>query len=176
VEDRDLSKIKARRLSRIMDLGGGEEAGLWQAEELGAMLKHQLAAPLEFDFSFLEAERPPSLDALAKTQGPPIRTFGDLLHHPRPPLELLQSAKEFAKGLRSRADAPVPEEIATMLYLLSILVALTRCGRRITKLDEQGLRQSLDWALTQPWLDQASRDLLEEGYQAIEKPESEPDV
>ena len=172
----DLSKIKARALTPMMDLEGGEEPGLWQPEELGAILRHQMAAPLEFDFSYLGAERPASLDALAGTDGPPVRTFGDLLCHPRPPIELLESTKEFAKRCRSRPDAPLPDEIATILYILSIVAALTRCARRITKLDAAGLRYSLDWALAQPWLDPATRDLLREGYQALQSAGPETDV
>jgi len=176
VQEPDLSKIDARSLTPMMDLEGGEDPGLWRPGELGAILRHQLAAPLEFDFSFLGAERPPSLDALAATEGPPIRTFGDLLRHPRPPIELLESTKEFAKRCRSRPEAPLPDEIATMLYILSIVAALTRCTRRITKLDDQGLRYSLDWALAQPWLDPATHDLLREGYQALQSAGPETDA
>lgn len=172
MRDHDLSKIEPRSLSPMMDLGD-EEPTLWEPGELGAIFRHQLAAPLAFDFSYLEAERPPSLDALDKVAGPPIETFGDLLRHPRPPIELLESAKEFAKRCRTRPDAPLPDEIATMVYILSIVAAMVRCGRRLTKLDDQGLRYSLDWAWSQSWLDPAMRDLLRQGYRALDAPEPE---
>lgn len=176
MKDHDLSKIDARALTPMMDLEGGGDARLWRPEELGAIFRHQLAAPLEFDFSFLGAERPPSLDAAKETEGPPILSFGDLLRHLRPPIELLESTKEFARRCRSRPEAPLPDEIATMLYILSIVAALARCGQRITKLDDTALGESLDWALSQPWLDLPMRDLLREAYQALQSAGPETDA
>lgn len=138
---------------------------LWEPQELAAILQHQLSAPLEFDLSVLGAD---SVSILAKGQpqgGPPIRTFRDLLLHARPPIELLELTRQFAKGCRTRPDGPLPDEIATLLYVLSIAVALTRCGRRITKLDDEALQHSFAWALAQPWVDAPSRQLIQEASQ-----------
>jgi hypothetical protein len=71
--------------------------------------------------------------------------------------------KDFAKACRISADSPIPREIATVLYFASIAVARLRCGRRITELTDTAVRKGLDWALGQPWLDEATRRLLEEG-------------
>ena len=56
----------------------------------------------------------------------PLRTFRELFHHPRPPVELLRLTKDFAKGRAGRSDAAVPKPIAEVLYTLSIVVAITR--------------------------------------------------
>jgi hypothetical protein len=158
----------------MMAVDGGDQ-GLWQPEELEAMLQHQLSAPLEFDFSYLGREATRRLDVLGSSQGPPIATFHDLLHHRSPPVKLLEITKEFAKACRTRSDRLLPNEIAAMLYLLSIVVARTRCGRRITKLEDDALRHSLDWALKQPWVDESTRELLREGDRVIGGRETESD-
>ena len=90
-------------------------------------------------------------------------------------LELLKMAKEFAKECRSRPECRLPDEVATMLYVLSIVVAMTS-GHRITKLDRQGLRHVLDWALDQAWIDEPTRRLLREGGRAIGRMEPESDA
>ncbi len=167
----ELENSPAETLADLMNLESDESP--WSVDELTAVWRHQLAAPVEFDLTYLEKQRPASLDSLSSPQGPEIASFGDLFQHPRPPIELLRSTKDFAKSSRGRAEAPLPEEIATMLYLLSITAATIRFGHRITKLDGQALRHSLDWALDQPWIDDESRGLLLEGRRAVNDKESD---
>ena len=97
------------------------------------------------------------------TEGQAIRTFRDLLTHPQPPVTLLQVTKQFAKAMVCSPESPVPAEIGRVLYLAAILAALLRCGQRITELDTAALREGIDWALVQPWLDPALRPLFEAG-------------
>jgi hypothetical protein len=51
------------------------------------------------------------------------------------------------------------------------VVARIRCAKRITKMDERSLRFSLNWALRQPWLDESTRGILQQGLNAIGSPE-----
>ena len=62
----------------------------------------------------------------AESQGLLLKSFGDLLHHPNPPLELLRLTKDFAKACRLSRSGPLPREIATLLYFASIIVAWVR--------------------------------------------------
>ena len=154
-----------RSLEQLLSVS--DEEPLWQPDELAAILEHQLSAPLEFDLAF--GERRPA-DALREAQtgvDPPIETFRDLFAHPRPPVELLEQTKQFAKQCRKQPDGPLPDEIATILYILSIVAARARAIRGISKLDDHALRHSLDWALTQPWLDAWSRDVLSAARRAL---------
>jgi len=89
-------------------------------------------------------------------------TFGDLLHHPQPPLEMLQRVKRFAKACKVKAEGPLPPEVATVLYFASIVVALLRCEARISELDNKAIRTGTEWALAQTWLDQPTRSIFEE--------------
>jgi len=167
MQDADLENSRTESLAEIMDIGA-DDRRLWKADELAAVFKHQLSAPLEFDLSFLRPAPAPALRTLGSRPGPPIESFRDLLQHPDPPLELLESTKEFSKSARKRADGPLPDEISTMLYVLSIAAALVKCGRRITALDDRGLLRRLTWALDQPWVDKPTRGLLEEARRAVE--------
>jgi len=152
-------------LAKMMDLGP-DNHGLWEPEELGAILKHQLAAPLEFDLIGIDQSR---LRGLCShwPNSPALATFSDLLHHPRPPVELLKLTKDYAKASRSHPDSPLPEEVAGIVYLTSIVVAMTRCRKLITGLSVEGLSYGLSWALEQNWLDESIRKLLREGHDAL---------
>jgi len=83
-------------------------------------------------------------------------------------------AKRFAKACRSREDGPLPNEIATVLYVLSIAAALAKCGCRITVADDQSLQYGLDWALEQPWIDAATRATLRQCREGMGPIESAP--
>jgi len=165
VPQRDVSKSGSQSLAKMMDLGAGGQ-GMWKPEELGAILEHQLSAPLELDLIGLQR---PLVERLrvAREGNPPIQSFRDLLNHPLPPVDLLDAVKQFAKASRGCPDAPLPDEIATVFYFLSIVVALTKCGQRITHLDDQSLRHGLDWALGQSWLDDSTRRLFEAGRRSL---------
>ncbi|MBC8874338.1 MAG: hypothetical protein H8E44_33300 [Planctomycetes bacterium] len=175
MNDREIFDSQAISLAQIMTWGESNEE-VWKPDELGAIFKHQLSAPLQVDFSNLSHPHMRRIQSLCLTASPPIESFADLLHHPRPPVELLEMTKEFAKICRSHAECRLPDEIATMLYTLSIAVALTKCNRRITKLDRQGLGYTFGWALSQSWLDPSTRELLEHGSQAIDREGPAADV
>ncbi len=162
--DGDMYDSDMISLTHMMDLGF-EDSELWEPAELGAILEHQLAAPVLEELAHLDKKR---ADRLEMAVDPPSKRFADLLHHPRPPVEVLNLTKQFAKACRKCADGPLPEEIATILYFLSIAAAITKCGRRITRMDDQSLRHSLDWTLKLAWLDSSSRGLLRKGREAVE--------
>lgn len=168
---RDLQKTRAESLASIMDLANGGE--LWRQDELAAILRHQLAAPIAFDLSFLDAAPQQNCNALRGNDDPPIASFRDLFNHPRPPMELLQLTKDFSKACRTRSDAPLPDTIATVLYLLCIITARVKWDRRISKLDDRALEQRLQWAMEQPWVDDRTRAILCDGRQVLAAKEAD---
>jgi len=175
VDDSSLFDTKPAWLAELIGLDDGDR-GLWNPDELAAMLAHQLSARLEFDLGHLGPKAAPALEAMRTAEGPAIRSFRDLLYHPRPPVELLELTKEFARACGSGRDHLLPDEIAAMLYILSIAVARARCRRRISKLDDQALRHSLDWACKQSWVDEPTRQVLREAVGVIDSGESESDA
>jgi len=138
-----------------LDLLGTEH---WKPEELGAILEHQLRAPLAADL----ARFVPDLESKLRRASPPVATFGQLLFQPQPPVELLEAVKRFAKASRADPESLLPDEISTVLYCAAIVAARLRCGRRITRMDDQALAYSLKWVRKQTWLDPQSRGLFDE--------------
>ena len=173
--ERDVSDAAPNSLADLIDFG--REERLWTDRDLESILRHQLDAKLDFDLTEFGQSRVEEIDEqLGSVEGPAIRTFGDLLEHPAPPIALLDATRRFAKSCRSRRDGPLPEEIATVLYFASAVAAMVHCDRRISRLDDDGLRYALDWALAQAWLDDSVRDLFERGRQTLEPAGPEDDA
>src|SRR5437879_6993673 len=105
-----LLKAEPKRLATLLAIDQ-IPARLWRPDELTAIFKHQLAAPVQLDLAEGTAG-----NATALPSGfPEIRTFDELFHHPKPPIELLRSVKEFAKANRDHPASALPNEIATVL-------------------------------------------------------------
>lgn len=130
----------------------------WQPEELQSVLLHQLAAPIALD---LPGVVPPPGEGAPADAG--IQSVGELLHHPHPPLQLLQALKEFAKANALHPQSVLPREIANVLYCSAIVVSLARCGRRITAMDDAALVENVKSALSCGWLDENTRAVLTDG-------------
>jgi hypothetical protein len=168
----DLHQTEPRLLAQMLAVDG-QERRCWLRGELGAVLRHQLAAPVEFDLSRLDPRAARRLHQAMRTSVPRIRSFADLFRHPRPPLTLLELTKQFAKASRNHPEGPLPEEIASVLYYASIVAARLRWGRRITDLDDTALAQALRWGLHQAWVDDKTRTLFRKGWQALGRPDEE---
>lgn len=153
-------------LSKMLDLTA-TTADLWQPEELAAILRHQLSAPLAVALGPLSAEVPQATRDLSPRDVP--ASLGDLLGHPKPPMALLELTKRFAKLCRTDAENVLPEAIAMLLYYASIVAAILRHGRRISDLDDEALRRGLKWGCGQTWIDATIGDLLREGLEHLDK-------
>jgi len=147
VSDAELESSHPSRLSRMLAADG---ATLWQPEEMGGVLRHQLSAPLEAE---LGPVGPPTM---------PGMTFGELLHDPHPPVELLRQVKRFAKACTLVRDGPLPPEVAKVLYFGAIVVARLRCGARISELNDEALTKGMEWARAQKWVDPQTRSIFDE--------------
>jgi hypothetical protein len=167
-----LDRSDPRRLASLFqaedEAAGGVAACPWGPDDLGEILRHQLAAPILFGPD-PAADRPTGAGpgGAGKAPVPPLSNFGDLLTHPAPPLELLRLTKEFAKASDTRPQCPLPKEVATALYYAAILAALLRHGQRITELSDRSLRSGAEWGLRQPWLPAQLRPLYQLGLDRL---------
>ena len=150
---------RGHRLARAFDWGA-ERGRLWEPGEYRAVFEHLLRSPIEFDVDGLESGLGKRLRRLSEAEGLLLKSFGELLQHPCPPLELLELTKEWAKANREDADSWLPGEIAGWLYYACIAAALARFGRRITSLDDRRLRAAFAWAGAQPWITEDWRVLF----------------
>ena len=170
MSDPDARNPDSQRLSRLLGLQEADEQG-WSENELADILRHQLRAPLLFDLGKLA---PATQDAVWRGAGAgKIESFGDLLHHPSPPLELLSLVKEFGKSA-ALPQSVLPREIGTLLYYLSIAAALLKHRRWITRMDTAALYAGLQWGIDQPWADSRSRQLLSEALVAAHRRPPDP--
>lgn len=156
------------RLASLLDVAlDSQSQRLWQDDELGSILRHQLSAPMQVDLGCLERGLAPKIRTLTESLGLTLKSFGDLLFHPRPPLELLKVVKDFAKMCRVSPCSPLPHEIASVLYFACIASALLRCHSRITGLPDNALLDGFRWVQSRPWLDGQTRALIEQGMMSL---------
>lgn len=137
----------------------------WQPEELASVCKHLLASPIVDE---VEAVRPGLAEKLRQretTTGESVATFGDLLSHEQPPLDLLDLVKEFCK--HAEENESLPADVAFVLYTAVISIALVRCDKRITSADDGSLRSNIKWAGSRDWIAPDTKALFEEALEHL---------
>jgi hypothetical protein len=140
----------------------------WAAEELAAMSRHQLAAPLQLSLGVLSGEVAHQL-RVADPPVNPLMTLGQLFEHEHPPIELLKLVKRFAKICKRDPNNPLPSEIVMLLYYGSIAAAMTRTSERITDLPAAPLRRGMNWMSNQPWVTEQMRGQLREAIAQLDR-------
>ncbi|MGA2747354.1 MAG: hypothetical protein ABSG59_01150 [Verrucomicrobiota bacterium] len=163
-----LSKSAPKSLAAFL-AAGAERARLWRPDELGAIFRHQMAAPILVDLAGFDPATASRLKTLSDAQNLLLKSFLDLFLHPVPPLELLSLTKDFAKINMDHPDSSLPREIAAVLYYASIAAALARLDTRISQLTDPELARGMRWAGDQPWVSQPIRDLLAQARLKLEK-------
>jgi hypothetical protein len=152
-------KSRAKKLATLMATGE-ERAKLWRPDELAAIFRHQMSAPMLVDLGTFDSRTATKLRTLSEAQGLLLKSFADLFHHPAPLIELLELVKDFAKANMDHPESGLPDEIATTLYYTSIAAALVRLDARISQLPDADLQRGLRWTMEQAWLDEKTKELL----------------
>jgi len=148
-----------KRLGEVLAIGSFP-APSWTPHELGAILRHQLATPLEVEVAGMEPWQASKLRMVCDADQLLIKSLGDVLNHTHPPVALLVLLKDFAKRLMEHPDGVLPREVAGVIYWTTIAAAQCKCGQRISRLAERQLLEGFAWALAQPWIEPAISDLL----------------
>ncbi len=168
-----LSKSRPKSLAAFL-AAGEEQARLWQPEELGAIFRHQMSAPILVDLGGFDPATAARLKTLSNAQNLLLTSFLDLFLHPVPPIELLTLTKDFAKGNMEQPDSSLPNEVAAVLYYLSIAAGLVRLGRRITQLSDAELKRGLEWSKGKAWVELPLQQLLDEALRKLAQPGPNP--
>lgn len=136
-----------------------ETAGdLWRPDDLGSVLRHQLTVPIREVMAGLDMKPDRERGGLA---------IGELLAISGS-LDELELLKKFAKMNSACGEALFPEPVAMILYFSSIIAARARFGARLSSLDDQELRDGLNWCFQQEWLDEQLRAFLENARKHLE--------
>jgi hypothetical protein len=93
-----------------------------------------------------------------------IRTVRELLEHANPPMALLISLKDLSKR---RPRDLFPPEMALLLYYGSIAAGMVRCGKKITKLPDEDLRNGFSWAIKEQWVPEKICELFRQGISKL---------
>jgi hypothetical protein len=168
-----LFKSPPKSLAAFM-AAGDERARLWRPDELGALFRHQLAAPILVDLGGFDPVTAARLKALSTAQNLVLKSFLELFLHPVPPVELLTLTKDFAKTNMDHPESSLPKEVAAVLYYISISAALVRLDRRISQLSDGELRRGLNWAKDQNWVAPQIQQLLAQALQKLPPPAPSP--
>ena len=110
-------------LARILDQNQKDTA-LWGPDEMRAMWRHQLRAPLDADLSTVQSANLAVLRLAPETSGFLDKSFENLLHNAKPSLSLLKVSKQFAKLTYRDAEDPQLKEIAAALYYACYAVGM----------------------------------------------------
>jgi hypothetical protein len=164
MKEPDLHGTDPRLLAHFLEVDDAPRR-LWTPDELGAILRHQLATPVQLDLEAAGSAFRARLDDLSAGDQPGKLTFEELFHLAVPPVALLDLVKQFAKSSRVRGDSVLPAEIATVVYLTSIVVARLRCGKRISEQSDESLLYGIQWVIDQPWVDERTRAFFRAAHQ-----------
>ncbi len=140
----------------------------WSEDDLKAIFGHQWSTPLSVDLGGLDESQADRVKMLATAKGLVLRSFGDLLRHPNPPVALLKLTKEFAKRSLYSPCPAIPHDVARVLYFTSIAAALDHCKCRISTLSDDDIATGITWALSCEWITDGARRVLRAGLSAIQ--------
>lgn len=156
-----------RRFARLLRLTEQADEP-WAAGDLAAIWRQEVQ---RFPDGLGQNDDNPSPRKFGADGGPgstTVGTWSHLLSHPEPPIELLRQMKDFAKSRRHASSDAFPKDIARVLYFVSILLALMRCHRPISRLSKAEVLRGVEWSLAQRWLDPETLTVLTQGKHYLE--------
>lgn len=146
---------------------------VWPVQELAAILRHELGAPLALALGPYAAEATTILEQNSGKEPQP-RTLEGLLIQSQPSPEFLNVIKKFAKrSCLEGAEDGLPREIALVLYFLSIALARMRCQVRLSELPDEALMNGLRWTMEQDWTAKSIRMLAAEALRQLARPKTD---
>jgi hypothetical protein len=157
-----LQNSSLERLSKIIGINSGD-GEVWQPEDRSALLENQLSAPILFDLSDAEcgADEAKREKTLSSAHDARSRTFRELFAHKKPPLALLDFAKNFFKtGAGTASQRDPGQEVAYVMYLICIVTARNRHNTRISSLKDGDILKSLRWVSEQSWVNDEVRSQM----------------
>lgn len=161
-QERPTSSPSDPPLTRLASVLAIDDAAgnLFTDAELADVLMHQLRAPVALDLDVADLADRAWVEPMLRDCDPPIETLIELWRHAAPPPEVLSLVKRFARQCRREGDSHLPDEVATVVYFVSISVA-RRLGFRITDLAADDVQSGVGWVSEQSWVPGEVKALLD---------------
>ena len=156
---RQLDLAAIQRLARLLNWSEDEHCP-WSIEQLTALFEHQLKTSLCEQFPEVSPRLTAGLLKSASDQNEPIVTLDDLLKHPSPPIEVLRAVKDWATHSMRSKNNKTPRQIAPIIYLAAVAVALVRCDERISRSEDMDLEATFRQALEATWTGDQIRQIF----------------
>ncbi len=138
---------------------GSAVESAWTPGDYVAMWEMMLRTDLCAAFSTQSLADASTAQRLGLEAMPAIETIGQLLRHPRPPIELLRMTKELAKRDAAGREGGLPKAIALTLYHATIFAARVRLNLDISSLSPDELRLGAQRLVGRGWLDKDTVEL-----------------
>lgn len=161
-----LDQAGLQRLAKLLDLND-EEPSPWSDEQLTASFEHHLTLPLKECLTEVSPRVAAGLVLVSSNDVAPIVTLNDLLNHSSPPVDVLRAVKDWATFSMQNKGADTPPQIAPVIYLCAVAVALLRCNERITRSDNADLEVTFRQALGASWISKPVHRLFQEALQHL---------
>lgn len=145
----------SQRLAKLLDAGSANEAAHCQLpapQAAAQLLQQRLASPLDVDKNYVDsvsAILDRSCQHLQPISGRPL---GDVLLDPTTPLAILETLKEYGKGLSHRWDEGTEHVVAATIYLAAIAAALVSHRCKITTRSYRDLADLLRLLMNDQWI------------------------
>lgn len=150
----DVSDVEATQLAGLMSLNPVAESD-WEPEELGQLLQHLLATPVAEVVTWSE-----NLESYSNWSHRPLR---QLFLDPNPPLALLEKTKRVGQVWAREGNTTMQPDVGAAIYFISIALALTRHGERITTSSNATLTAGFQRLIQSGWMDAQISVLLRDG-------------
>jgi len=161
-----LDQAGIQRLAKLLDLND-EDPSPWSDEQLTASFEYHLARPLTDCVAQVSPRLAAGMSLMASSDIDPIVTLHDLFMHPAPPIDVVRAVKDWATFRMQNKDSDTPPQIAPVIYLSAVAVALLRCDERITRSDDSDLEVTLRQALSASWVAKLVRNLFKDALRKI---------
>lgn len=130
-------------------------------------LEHLISIPIEIGLNRLPSalgdklrRRGAELEVVSRARETGINTFGDLLNHRHPPIEMLKFAKEFGKAIVHSGKTVWPVEVGQALNYAAYAAAFVCWRERLGTLSKADLEKGFRKLAARDWIPPNLRELF----------------
>jgi hypothetical protein len=160
-----VSRLTSLGLAALFELGTDTDTQSPHARQ--ESLDHLLSIPIERAVNQLPRalagrlrRQAKELQIARRLRESGLRTFGEMLRHPRPDLEMLKFAKDFGKAVAIHEQTAWPRRVGEVLNYAAYAAALVRLREQVGKLTDADLEKGFQQLASRSWISGEIKDLF----------------